>query len=160
MGYFQQPIFYALLMCVAGSGIPVMAALNGGLGARLHSPALATAILFMVGGVVSLAYLFLSGGIPKAPFKEPIPIFFYLGGLFVIFYILSITWVVPKFGVANAVSLVLLGQLGSMAFIDHFGLLGALQYSISSQRLAGLALMIVGVFLTVGRFQSTVVYSQ
>lgn len=160
MSYFQQPIFYALLMCVAGIGIPVMATLNGGLGTRLHSPALATVILFMVGGVVSLAYLILSGGIPKTPINEPIPIFFYLGGLFVLFYILSISWIIPKFGVANAVSFVLLGQLISMAFIDHYGLLGAQQYSISCQRLAGLALMIVGAFLTVGRFQPAVVYSQ
>jgi transporter family-2 protein len=126
-----------------------MAALNGSLGAKLHSPALATTILFIVGCVVSLAYLFLSGGISKSPIQASIPIFFYLGGLCVIFYILSITWVTPKFGVGNAVSFVLLGQLISMVLIDHFGLLGALQHSVSSQRFAGLALMIIGVFLTV-----------
>lgn len=151
MNYFQQPIFYALLICVAGFGIPDMAALNGSLGAKLHSPALATTILFMVGGAVSLSYLFLSGGIPKFPIQEPIPIFFCLGCLLVIFYILSITWVAPKFGVGNAISFVLLGQLISMAVIDHFGLLGALQHSVSSQRFAGLTLMIIGVFLSVGR---------
>lgn len=152
MNYFEQPIFYVLLMCVAGFGIPVMAALNGGLGIKLDSPALATSILFIVGAVVSLVYLFLSGGTPKSPVAQPIPIFFYLGGLFVVFYILSITWVVPRFGVANAISLVLLGQLLSMTVINHFGLLGVLQNSISIQRVVGLALMIVGVFLTVGRF--------
>jgi len=152
MNYFQQPVFYALLMCVAGFGIPVMAALNGSLGAKLHSPALATTILFMVGSVVSLVYLFLSGGIPKLPIQQSIPIFFYLGGLFVIFYILSITWVAPKFGVGNAISFVLLGQLISMAVIDHFGLLDALQHPVSSQRFAGLALMIVGMLLSVRRF--------
>ena len=43
----------------------------------------------------------------------------------------------------------LLGQLISMVVIDHFGILGALQYSVSNQRFAGLALMIIGVFLTV-----------
>ncbi len=149
MNFFQQPIFYALLMCVAGFGIPIMAALNGSLGAKLHSPALATTILFIVGGVVSLVYLFLSGGISKFPIQASIPILFYLGGLFVIFYIFSITWVTPKLGVGNAVSFVLLGQLISMVLIDHFGLLGALQHSFSSQRFAGLAFMIIGVFLTV-----------
>jgi transporter family-2 protein len=50
MTLFQQPIFYGLLMCAAGIGIPVMAALNAGLGTKLNSPALATSILFMVGG--------------------------------------------------------------------------------------------------------------
>ena len=55
---------------------------------------------------------------------------------------------------------VLLGPLISMVFIDHFGLLGALQHSISSQRLAGLALINVGVFLTIGHFQPAAVCSQ
>ena len=36
---------YALLMLVAGIGIPVMATLNGGLGIKLQSPALAATIL-------------------------------------------------------------------------------------------------------------------
>ncbi|MFT4767425.1 MAG: transporter family-2 protein [Glaciecola sp.] len=154
MNYFEQPIFYVLLMCMAGFGIPVMAALNGGLGAKLDSPALAASILFIVGAVVSLTYLFLLGGNPKSPVGQPIPIVFYMGGVFVAFYILSITWVIPRFGVANAISLVLLGQLISMTAINHFGLMGTLQNSISGQRVGGLAFMIVGVCLTVGSFSS------
>ena len=152
MSFFQQPIFYALLMSAAGVGIPVMAALNGGLGAKLNSPALATTILFVVAGLVSTIYLLLSKGIPTLPMQKPIPLFFYSAGLFVIFYILSITWVVPKFGVGNAISFVLLGQLICMAVIDQFGLLSALRYSLSIQRLSAIALMNVGVFLSVRRF--------
>jgi len=154
MSYFEQPIFYILLMCAAGFGIPVMAALNGGLGSKLASPALATSILFIVGAVISLTYLFLSGGVPKSSFGQPIPAIFYMGGVFVAFYILSITWVIPKYGVANAISLVLLGQLISMTVINHFGLFGTLQNSISGQRVGGLGFMLVGVFLTVGSFRS------
>ena len=152
MSIFHHPIFYASLMTVAGLGIPIMAALNGHLATKLNSSALATSILFIVGGVVSLAYLFLSGGMPKLPIKAPIPIFYYLGGLFVIFYILSMTWTVPKFGVGNAIAMVLLGQLISMAIIDHYGLWGALKQTISVQRVAGLAFMMLGVYLTVRRF--------
>lgn len=152
MSIFHHPIFYASLMTIAGLGIPIMAALNGNLGTKLNSSALATTILFMVGGVVSLAYLFLSDGMPKSPIKEPIPIFFYLGGLLVIFYILSMAWTAPKFGVGNSIAMVLLGQLVSMAIIDHYGLLGALKHTISVQRLVGLAFMMFGVYLTVRRF--------
>lgn len=151
MNFFHQPIFYALLMSLAGLGIPVMAALNGGLGTKLGSSALATTILFGVGWSFSLGYLFLSSGLPKFDFKEPVPLYYYLGGLFVAFYVLSMTWVAPKFGVSNSVSLVLLGQLISMVIIDHLGLLGAQQHSISLQRLAGLTLMAVGVLLVVRR---------
>jgi transporter family-2 protein len=152
MSGLNHPVFYALLMLVAGLGIPIMAALNGNLGAKIQSPALATSILFVVGGVISLGYLFLSGGMPKSSPVEPIPVYFYFGGFFVIFYILSITWVAPKFGVGNAVSFVLLGQLISMVIIDHYSFLGAPQTTISIQRLIGLALMVAGVFMTVRRF--------
>ncbi|MBV1908463.1 MAG: DMT family transporter [Kangiellaceae bacterium] len=151
MSFFQNPLFYAVLMLAAGLGIPVMAALNSGLGARLNNPALATVILFVVGSVVAASYLFISGSAIKVWPQQSIPTYFFLGGFFVVFYILSITWVIPKFGVANAIAFVLLGQLISMATIDHFGLLGAPQYVISYQRLLGLVLIIAGVFLAVKR---------
>ena len=151
MNSSHHPLFFALLMLVAGLGIPIMAALNSGLGAKLHSPTLATTILFFVGGAISLALFFLTGGIPKSASQEPIPLYFYFGGIFVITYILGITWVAPKFGVGNAVSFVLLGQLISMVIIDHYGLLGAQYNPISKQRIFGLVFMVVGVFLTVRR---------
>jgi transporter family-2 protein len=152
MNTFQQPIFYALLMCIAGIGIAIMAALNSRLGTMLHSTSLATTILFVFAAIVSLIYLFLSGGMPKNSVQESIPTFYYFGGLFVIFYIFSITWVAPKFGVGNAISLVLLGQLISMAVIDHFSLFGVIRSSLSIERLIGLIFMVIGVFMTVRRF--------
>ncbi len=150
MGELQRnTIYYAILMLFAGMGIPVMAALNAGLGAKLHSPALAAAILFLVGMAASLAYLFAFEGMPKVLFGARAPFYFYLGGLFVVLYVLSVTWVAPRFGIGNAISFVLLGQLISMTAIDQFGLMGAPQTSITLQRLAGLMLMAVGVCLVV-----------
>ncbi|PHZ86501.1 DMT family transporter [Paremcibacter congregatus] len=149
---FWNTIFYVLLMCLAGMGIPIMATLNSSLGIKFESPALATTILFAVGVMASSGYLFISGSMPTSPFQQPIPIIFYCGGLFVVFYILSITRVAPKFGIGNTISIVLLGQLISMTIIDHYGLLGAPQNSISIQRIGGLFFMIVGVYLTVRRF--------
>ena len=67
------------------------------------------------------------------------------------FYILSITWIAPHFGISNAVSFVLLGQLVAMSLIDHYGLLGATQYTLSSQRIIGLILMAVGVFMVLSK---------
>lgn len=141
---------YALVMLLAGLGIPVMAALNGGLGSRLQNPALATTILFAVGGVLSIIYLAISGNLPQS-MPRAIPVYFYFGGAFVLFYILTITWIAPRFGVGNAVAFVLLGQICSMAAIDHFKLLGAPHNPINPVRLAGLILMVIGVFLAVRR---------
>lgn len=141
---------YASIMLLAGLGIPVMAALNGGLGARLQNPALATTVLFFVGGCLSLVYLIVSGNMPKS-IPHNIPFYFYCGGVFVIFYILTITWVAPRFGVGNAVAFVLLGQIFSMAVIDHFRLFGAPYNPINITRIVGLVLMIAGVFLVTRR---------
>lgn len=145
----NQPIYYAVIMLVAGIGVPIMATLNGGLGDRLQSPILATVILFGVGYLGSLLILFLCEGVPTFNNSGSIPKYYYLGAGFVIFYILSITWVAPNFGIGNAISFVLLGQLLSMTIIDHFSLLGAANHEISMQRLIGLMLMVIGVFLVV-----------
>jgi len=138
-------------MLVAGLGIPIMAALNGELGAKLQNPALAASILFAVGLMLSLVFLLFVHGIPVSIYLRPTPWYFYLGGFFVVFYILSITWVAPRIGVGNAISFVLLGQLIAMSIIDHFGLMGAARYSLSLQRGIGLALMAIGVVWVVRR---------
>ena len=144
-------LFYASLMLIAGLGIPVMAALNGGLGSRLQSPALASSILLLVGFVIATLYLLSSEGMPNKIFGSGTPWYYYFGGFFVMFYIMTITWVAPKFGVSNAVSFVLLGQLIAMSAIDHFGLFGSQAYTIDTRRIAGLMVMALGVFLVLGK---------
>lgn len=144
-------LFYSCLMLAAGVGIPIMAALSAGVGTRHGSPALAASLLFLVALSVSVAFLFTVGGGLRAVPKTWLPFYFYLGGVFVAFYVLSVTWVAPQFGVGNAVAFVLLGQIISMAAIDQFGLLGAPIHAINLQRSVGFILMSVGVFLAVRR---------
>lgn len=144
-------LFFSCLMLATGIGIPVMAALSATLGARYGSPAFAASVLFLVALSISVAAFFATeGGLRSFP-KASLPFYFYLGGVFVAFYVLSVTWVAPQFGVGNAVAFVLLGQLISMAAIDQFGLLGAPTHVITVQRSIGLILMAVGAFLAVRR---------
>lgn len=143
--------FYSSLMMATGIGIPVMAALSAGLGSRYGSSAFAASVLFLVALLISVAYFFaMQGGHASLP-KTSTPIYFYFGGVFVAFYVLSITWVAPKFGVGNAVAFVLLGQLVSMAAIDQFGLMGAQVHPLTLPRSVGLGLMAVGVLMAVRR---------
>ena len=142
----QSQYSYAAIMLVAGFGIPIMAAMNATLGARIGSPAAASAVLFFVGGVASLFAFFFTPLGGRAAFGEGPPLY-YAAGLLTAFYILSISWIAPRFGVGNAVFFVLLGQLIIAATIDHFGWLGAPRVPVSAQRIAGLVFMAVGVFL-------------
>jgi bacterial/archaeal transporter family-2 protein len=144
-------LFFACLMLATGIGIPVMAALSATLGNKYGSPAFAASVLFLVALAISVAFLFaVEGGLRPFP-KTPLPFYYYLGGVFVAFYVLSVTWVAPQFGVGNAVAFVLVGQIISMAAIDQFGLLGAPMRAITLQRSIGLVLMSLGVFLAVRR---------
>jgi len=138
-------------MLATGIGIPVMAALSAAVGTKYGSPAFAASVLFLVALLITVVFLFaVEGGLRPFP-KTSLPFYFYLGGVLVAFYVLSVTWVAPQFGVWNAVAFVLLGQLISMAAIYQFGLMGAPTNPITVQRSVGLILMSVGVFLAVRR---------
>ncbi len=137
----------ALIMFAAGIGIPLLAALNARLGANIGSPAAAATVLFVVAfSAAALTMIVTGADALRAIPSQPKHLF--LAGLLVAFYVLSITYVAPTFGVGNAVFFVLLGQLASSAAIDHFGLFGAQVNPVTGMRLAGIAVMTVGVAIT------------
>ncbi|UWQ21298.1 DMT family transporter [Jannaschia sp. W003] len=138
---------HALVMLLAGIGIPVLAALNARLGANIGGPAAAAVVLFAVAAAAAVATMLLTS--PEALLRVPgQPPHLFAAGLLVAFYVLSITWIAPRFGVGNAVFFVLLGQLVSASAIDFLGLLGARPVPVSGLRVAGLVLMAAGLALT------------
>lgn len=136
----------ASVMLMAGIAVPMLAALNAALGVRLGSPVAAAFVLFVVALASSgIVWAVLGGSIQGV---ATAPRYLLLGGALIAFYVLSITWIAPRFGVGNAVFFVLLGQLVSAAVIDHFGLFGAKVLPMSPVRALGIAVMAAGVFLT------------
>jgi bacterial/archaeal transporter family-2 protein len=137
----------ALLMLVAGIGIPVMATLNAGLGQRLASPVAASAVLFAVAFTLAMAVLVSAGRPPALASFTGVPWIYYAGGFFTVFYILAITYAGPKIGIGNAVFFVLLGQMIAATIIDHVGLWGAIVSPVTAKRVLGLIVMAIGVYL-------------
>ena len=120
-------------MFATGVGIPIMAALNSGLGTRLRAdPWLAAFILLLTGAVVSGVALLVIG-LPSSLTLGAAPMF-YLGGFLVAFYVLSVTAIAPRIGVGNAIFFVLLGQVLAAATIDRFGLFGAPEAPVTARR--------------------------
>ncbi|MBO9465463.1 DMT family transporter [Tropicibacter sp. R15_0] len=138
---------YALTMLAAGIGIPVLAALNAALGVRLGSPVSAAMILFFI-AILSTSLVWFTLGRPSLTEAVAAPKHLFLAGVLIAFYVLSITFVAPKFGVGNAVFFVLLGQLISTAAIDHFGLFGAKVTPLNLMRATGISVMVLGVWIT------------
>jgi len=138
---------YAAVMLAAGIGIPVLAALNAQLGARIGSPVVAAVVLFCVALTGAVIVMLVSHG-PSALSQVPAqPRHLFIAGLLVCFYVLSVTFVAPKFGVGNAVFFVLMGQMISAALIDQFGLFGAIARPVTMMRGAGIGFMGLGLFL-------------
>ena len=138
---------YAVVMLLAGIGVPILAALNAALGVRIGSPAAAALVLFTVAFISCVIVVAFTG--PAALAKVyGTPKHLWLAGALIAFYVLSITYIAPHFGVGNAVFFVLIGQLISAAAIDHFGLFGARVTPLDTTRALGIAVMAVGVFIT------------
>ena len=145
----NHPIFYALIMTIAGIGIPVMAAMNAGMSNKVNSPIFATLILLVSGFIAATILITFLRNPIVSPFQASAPYYYYFSGFLFVFYITTIAWIAPKFGIGNAIAFVLLGQLLSMTIIDHFSLFGSPHYPITWQRCFGLIMMMIGIFLVV-----------
>jgi len=137
----------ALVMLAAGLGIPVLASLNAALGQFIGSPVAAVTVLLFVAFFSICIILVFTAHFPVTKLAEA-PRHLFLAGLFVVFYMLSVTAIAPSFGVGNAIFFVLLGQLISAAVIDHFALFGSTGSPLTLTRALGVGFMGLGVWIT------------
>lgn len=139
---------YIALSAAGGILIPIMAALSGALGRTLDNPWIAATIVSAGAFATVLAFTLLtgSGNVSWDALKQARPLQL-LAGIGMAFYLLSITWVGPRFGIGNAIMFVLAGQIISSALIDHFGLFGAPHKPVDLLRAAGLVIMATGIVI-------------
>ena len=144
----QTLVLYAGLSLAAGIFIPVTAALSGSMGRALGNPSMAAIVTTAGAFLLVLLYSFATGAVHvSANALAQLTPLQWLAGFGIAFYTVSITFLAPRFGVGNAVMLVLVGQIISAAAIDHFALFGAPQKPIDWLRAAGIAIMVIGVVI-------------
>lgn len=132
----------------AGLLIPVQAAANAVLAKLTGHVLYSTFILFGFGALLSLSFiLIMRPELPSLSSLKNAPLYSYVGGFIVCIYVLAITYLIPKIGVANSIFLVVSAQIIMASVIDHFGLLGANQLSLNSAKLVGIGLMLIGLYL-------------
>ncbi|MGE4071052.1 MAG: DMT family transporter [Lysobacterales bacterium] len=139
---------YAAAAFAAGAGIPVMASLNGALARTLGSSVAASCVLFAVGLALSLALLILLQSWPALGLLSKAPAMQWLGGCIVLLYILTVTTVAPRFGIANTILFVMVAQILVSTSIDYVGAFGAAVRPLSPLRAFGLVLLLAGLALT------------
>ena len=105
-------------------------------------------IIHLGGALVALLPLLFYGGGKLAQWKE-LPWYALIAGMFGLIVISAISYMIPRVGVAAAIIAIVAGQLLISTLFDHFGLLGAMERPLDLTRAIGLAVVLVGVWLTV-----------
>ena len=141
-------LFLPLLALAAGALIPVQASANALLSKHLNSVVYAAIILFAIGLCVALSIALLYR-LPTPSWQQvqQAPGYSFIGGLIVATYVLSITYLAPRLGVANAICLIVTGQIIAAVMIDHWGLMGSALHRLDLTRAVGVVLMVSGLFL-------------
>jgi transporter family-2 protein len=132
----------------AGLLMVVQAALNGTLEKVLDRPLTVAVISLAVGITVLLA-----GGVVLGQLAFPagkvaqVPWWAWLGGVCGAFSLLAQPFAVPRLGAAMFIGLVVTASTVASVLLDHFGWLGLDERPAGIGRIAGCALMVIGVAL-------------
>lgn len=106
----------------------------------------ATFVVHAAGTAVALILLLLglrstSGGLDH---WQQAPWWAYLGGLLGVGLTYGVARAIPEVGVAAATTAIIIGQVSTAAFIDHFGLFGLEPIGFSWLKALGLAFLAAG----------------
>ena len=139
-----------LLAFVIGAGLSVQIGLNSQLRVGLGSPVMAALASFVVGIVVlfTLAFVFQrQQSMDALAAVKNIPWYNWMGGFLGAFYVAGVVFIAPRIGVANTTALVVAGQLLVALVLDHFGVLGFMQQTLTLMRALGVCVLVIGVML-------------
>jgi transporter family-2 protein len=105
-------------------------------------------IVHLGGALIALLPLLFYGGGKLAQWRS-VPWYTLGAGVFGLIVIGAISYMIPRVGVAAAVITIVAGQMLVSTVLDHYGWLGGMGRPMDLTRAIGLAVVLVGVWLTV-----------
>jgi transporter family-2 protein len=140
-----------LAVIIAGGATALQAPTNARLAVALASPVNAAFISFAIGTLALGVLAAVLHTKPDLAAAKALPAWAWMGGLYGCVFVITAAWGVPRLGAALTITLMVAGQLLLSLVLDHFGALGVPRHPIGIGRLAGVALVFIGV-LMVRRF--------
>lgn len=141
-------MLFLLLAVLAGALLPVQTGVNVQLRGLFGHPLGAALVSFVVGTLGLVAVV--------AALRVPLPLgpawsrgawWHWSGGLLGAAYILGTIVLAPRLGAATLIAALVAGQMAASLIVDHYGWVGFAEHPISPLRLAGAALIVMGVML-------------
>lgn len=105
-------------------------------------------IVHVGGALIAFFPLLFAGGGKLAQWRQ-LPWYTLIAGVFGLVVIGAISYMIPRVGVAAAIIAVVAGQLLVSTLFDHYALLGSIGRPLDLTRAIGLAVVMLGVWLTV-----------
>ncbi|MFT3690084.1 DMT family transporter [Paenirhodobacter sp.] len=129
----------------AGAAVPFQAASNAALGRALGHPLWATLASLSVSALVVVPLMMLMR-VPAPAFGAAVQgaAWWWLGGVAGVAYITAALMLTPKLGAASFIVSVIAGQMLASLLIDHYGLMGLAPKPAGAWRVAGIALILLG----------------
>ncbi|MEC4817168.1 MAG: DMT family transporter [Scytonema sp. PMC 1069.18] len=136
------------MVALGGAGLTIQMAWNARLRTATGSAVLTTIISVSV-TLVSLSLLWATGATNHGsiPAFNSVPKWAWFGGVFAAYYLVASLIAIPKLGAAAVFSLAIVGQMVAALILDTTGAFGVNQISLSTSRVLGTALLLIGVIL-------------
>lgn len=105
-------------------------------------------IIHLVGTLVAGAYMLFAGGGNLGLWRAA-PWYTLLGGVLGVLIVGGYAFVIPRIGLAPAITIAVASQLIFSAILSHYGVLGAVEQPLTVSRVAGILVLLVGTWLIV-----------
>ncbi len=141
---------YLAMAMAAGACLPLQVGVNSALARGLENPVSAALMSFAVGTCALFAYvLAMRYPIPGLARAAAMPWWIWIGGGFLgAYFVSSAIFLAPRVGATVLFMTIITGQLLVAVFLEHKGFMGFPERPVGLGRLAGIALMVAGVYLT------------
>jgi transporter family-2 protein len=141
-------ILFVALVALVNAGQPVQSAMNARLREVFRSPPLAALASLMV-SIAVLGLLAAVGFLGRGTLSSAsrAPAWVWIGGAIGATSMMLNLTALPRIGALTMIVASVVGLLVAAALIDHFGWLGAPKKPIDVSRIAGIALLLGGLFL-------------
>ena len=132
-----------VIVIVAGLGLAIQPPTNAALARVSGSVWLAALVSFTI-GTTALLVVWAFDRTPLSALRGA-PWWAWLGGLYGAAFVAALAFAAPRLGIAAALSIAVASQLAAALTLDHLGLLQLPQQPVSLTKLAGIALVLIGV---------------
>lgn len=140
-------LLYSLLPFVGGAMIAAQAPVNARLRVALGSQFGSAVISFVIGLILLLGALVVTGQAGAMASVGAGPWWAYLGGLFGAVFVVATLVASPRIGVTVTFVSAIAGQIILSSLVDRFGWFGVAQIALSWERILALVLMLISLVL-------------